>query len=391
MIKIKKMNGEGHLSYEIRNGRKYYIGKISAGTDVNGKRIRKTFGAYKKSEVLEKVQNALAEINNNNFILKKDITFGDFFYDWLFNHKKNHIKYRTFDKYESFYRLYIRPYPIANKQLQDLKSTDIENHLNSLIKDKIITNYTANSILTRIKTCLFFALDKDIIYKNPTKNINLIDDSINKVKKITQNIFTFEEQKKITDYLTNKIEKMNYDDVDLMILVDFFTGLRLGEIRALTWKNYDGETLDINKQIQEIYRYSEKENRKRETKILPPKTELSVRKIYVIPKIRKILENHKKKKETISPYIFSSADGKVIESKKPNRRLQSLCKLLDIEPKRFHDIRHTFATRLFEEDAKPKTVQLLLGHSNISTTLEIYTHVTNEEKIKEINKLENIF
>ena len=101
--------------------------------------------------------------------------------------------------------------------------------------------------------------------------------------------------------------------------------------------------------------------------------------------------NHKKKKETISPYIFSSSDGKVIESKKPNRRLQTLCKLLDIEPKRFHDIRHTFATRLFEEDAKPKTVQLLLGHSNIATTMEIYTHVTNDEKIKEINKLENIF
>lgn len=73
------MNGEGHLSYEIRNGKIYYTGKISAGTDINGRRIRKTFGGYKKSEVLEKVQNALAEINNNNFILKKDITFGDFF------------------------------------------------------------------------------------------------------------------------------------------------------------------------------------------------------------------------------------------------------------------------------------------------------------------------
>lgn len=388
MIKIKKMNGEGSITFKLRNGKKYYSGQVSVGYDENGKRIRKTFGAYKKSEVLEKVQNALAEINSKKFVIKKDITFGDFFYDWLFNHKKPKLKYKSFEQYETYYRLHIAPHPIANINLLDLTASDIENHINKIIKDNKIATQTAKTILTRIKTCLFFALDNNLIYKNPARNVKVIDAKINEVKKELKKTFTLEEQKKITEYLIEKISKNNYDDVELVILLDFFTGLRLGEILALTWEDFDGEKLNINKQIQSVYIY-ENGIKKREIKTLPPKTKLSNRIIYLIPQIIDILYKHKNNKKT--KLIFSTEDGDYIDNKKPNRKLKSICKQLDIEPKRFHDIRHTFATRLFENDIKPKTVQVLLGHSNISTTMEIYTHVTNDEKIKGINKLKSLF
>lgn len=57
----------------------------------------------------------------------------------------------------------------------------------------------------------------------------------------------------------------------------------------------------------------------------------------------------------------------------------------------FHDLRHTYATRLFELKIEPKTVQMLMGHSNISITLNTYTHVMEETKAKAINKLNNLY
>ena len=62
-----------------------------------------------------------------------------------------------------------------------------------------------------------------------------------------------------------------------------------------------------------------------------------------------------------------------------------------MEARRFHDLRHTYATRLFELDENPKTVQTLLGHSNIGTTLNTYTHVLDKSKSKTVSKLEVLF
>lgn len=62
-----------------------------------------------------------------------------------------------------------------------------------------------------------------------------------------------------------------------------------------------------------------------------------------------------------------------------------------MEERRFHDLRHTYATRLFELGESPKKVQTLLGHSNISITLNTYTHVLEDEKEKTVSKLENLF
>lgn len=88
--------------------------------------------------------------------------------------------------------------------------------------------------------------------------------------------------------------------------------------------------------------------------------------------------------------MFCDENGDPIERKKPDRRVQKLCRELNIPIKKFHSIRHTYATRLFESDVPIKTVQALMGHADIQTTMNIYTHVMKEKKLEVIDVLEKL-
>ena len=91
-----------------------------------------------------------------------------------------------------------------------------------------------------------------------------------------------------------------------------------------------------------------------------------------------------------SDYVFTDKVGNTIDKNKPNRHFRAILKELNITPIKFHSLRHTFATRLFERDVPVKTVQALLGHKDINTTMNIYTHVMKEQKEKAINILDDI-
>ena len=88
--------------------------------------------------------------------------------------------------------------------------------------------------------------------------------------------------------------------------------------------------------------------------------------------------------------MIFTLDGKPFDRKRPQRRMISLCKTLKIEYRSFHSIRHSYATRLFELDIPIKTVQSLMGHSDMSTTMDIYTHVMKDKKLEILDKLDNL-
>ena len=94
--------------------------------------------------------------------------------------------------------------------------------------------------------------------------------------------------------------------------------------------------------------------------------------------------------ERTSEFIFPGIDGQPLEVKKLPRRLAAICKKLNIPHRSFHSIRHSFATRLFEKNVQIKTVQELMGHSEIATTMDIYTHVMPQTKEEAANILDSI-
>ena len=132
-----------------------------------------------------------------------------------------------------------------------------------------------------------------------------------------------------------------------------------------------------------------------------PKTKNSLRTIPVPQNIIKKLKTHKKEQNELilllqeeydnKNYVFCNKLGKPIEDKRPGRNLKTILTSIGIEPIKFHALRHTYATRLFEAGIPPKTVQHLMGHSDIETTMNIYTHVMKEQKLEAVEKINSIF
>lgn len=187
-------------------------------------------------------------------------------------------------------------------------------------------------------------------------------------------------------------------ELEMLFLTALATGLRLGEILGLKWSDID--TLTVNRTLQRVTEIDRDGNR--ESKVIEqmPKTKNSIRTIPIPKNILNKLKDHKvqqsKNKLQLgelyanNDYVFCDNLGYPIDDKRPNRNLKSILSKLGIDPLKFHGLRHTYATRLFEADVTPKTVQVLMGY-DISITMDIYTHVMEDTKLEAVEKLNEIF
>lgn len=368
----KKSNGEGSIITTTLNGKPYYKASVTIGFDSNGKQIKKSFGSYKKSVVLEKMNKVKYE-SKNNLLSNSNITFGDLFKQWIFNHKKVEVSDNTFCEYETAYRLRILPYNISNKRVNQLTLNDLQMYFNEL-QEKFSTN-TIKKAYVQIHSCLKFAIIQGIITKNPCLGVTLQK----KDKKENYNVFSKQEQ----DLILNTLNKK--DIVDCLIYFTFFTGLRLGEVLALKWTDVKGIMLSVERQYNRTVRTTDIGVSKLSYEFKELKTKNSKREIPLPDKVLELLDGLPK----TCDLIFND-EGKPIERKRPQRRMTALCKKLNLEHRSFHSIRHSYATRLFEMDIPIKTVQSLMGHSDMDTTMNIYTHVMQDKKMEIIDKLNNL-
>lgn len=188
-------------------------------------------------------------------------------------------------------------------------------------------------------------------------------------------------QKKVMSYIQEHFTFRN-----LGVYICLSSGMRIGEICALTWEDVDTENgvIHVRKTIQRIYVI---EDGKRRTELLldSPKTKNSIREI---PMSRDLLRMLKPFKKIVNPNFFVlTNDEKPTEPRTYRSYYKNLMKQLDIPEIKFHGLRHSFATRCIESNCDYKTVSVLLGHSNISTTLNLYVHPNMEQKKKAIEQM----
>ncbi len=175
--------------------------------------------------------------------------------------------------------------------------------------------------------------------------------------------------------------------------------MRKGELLGLKWSDIDftNDVITVSRTLQrasEINRDGTRVTMKVEQS---PKTRNSIRTIPVPKDIALKLKNHKAKQNDFklksaglykdSDYVFCNELGEPLNENKPNKILITILNKSGIEPIKFHALRHTYATRLFEADVPPKIVQSLLGHSDISITMDIYTHVMEDKKVDKLNSI----
>lgn len=391
---VKRANGEGCI-YKKKvdsNGKCTLWGaNIMIGYKADGKKKIKTIYGKTQKEVKDKLEDYKKELLLNTYNVDYDnITLADYYYTWLMD-KKPSYKATSFKDYETIYRLYIKGRPIGKARLKKLSQTDLKRQYRDLMNEGI-TPQTIHRINTKLKACLNTAIREEVIIKNPCSLVEL--PKITKTKK--REVLTAEEQ-------ASFIEAIQGHKLELLYIVALATGMRLGEILGLKWKYIDftNNTIEVYNTIQRTFVFDDNMKKKLKTIEQTPKTENGTRVIplpvSLIPKLKehrkRQLENKLKYGQSynISDYVFTDEMGRIIDNKKPNRNLQSILKTLGIEPIKFHGLRKTYATRLFENGVPPKTVQTLLGHADIQTTLNIYTEVMDTEKQKAVDTLNNIF
>lgn len=172
----------------------------------------------------------------------------------------------------------------------------------------------------------------------------------------------------------------------LGIYISLSTGLRIGEICALKWSdiNVTDGILTVNRTIERIY-IIEGEKKHTELVINTSKTKNSCREI---PMNKELLGMLKPLKKVVNDdYYILTNDERPTEPRTYRNYYKRLMEKLDIPKLKYHGLRHSFATRCIEVGCDYKTVSVLLGHSNISTTLNLYVHPNMEQKKRCIDKV----
>lgn len=295
---------------------------------------------------------------------------------WLNKYQKITIKLRTYLKYTDIINKHINPI-LGEYELEALTCDVLQRFvLYKLTYGNLITNdkLSDNSVIAIIsllkqslKKAVFLGVAR-IEYTSQIKMPNIKEKEV-----LAFNMF---EQQKLESYCLNS--KPNY----IGIIICLYTGIRLGELLALTWEDidFDKKILRINKTVYTITR-----NGRNEAYIDKPKTKQSNRMIPLPKQLISVLKRNKRK--STSSYIITTKNGGIVQNRSYQKSFKCILKKCNITYKSFHSLRHTFATRVLELGMDIKTLSEILGHKNSMITLNRYSHSLLEHKFDFMNKI----
>ncbi|AWK52803.1 recombinase XerC [Clostridium beijerinckii] len=379
-----------------KNGTSYFRSTASVGRDSNGKLIRKEFYGKSKSEAESMRDEYLLGIKSGLNIDTRNILLGKLMHTWLFETVRvsDRIKPTTFEKYECIYRLYVKDSDIYSIKIVELKALQIQRYYNKLSEKGKSKNQIEN-LNKLLKQFLNYAVDEGYLTKNPCIGKKIVIPGEKKSKEEVQH-FSDEELHILISNLDNNVYRE-------LILIAIGTGLRRGELLALTWEDIDlkNYSIRVNKSLSKVYIIAADGSKERKQIIQVPKTKGSIREVSFPLNLTSAFNDLKLKQKRYklkcglsyenSDYIFTTSSGSLIDVTNLSHAWENILKQAGLPHKKFHSLRHTFATKLFENEVPLKTVSELLGHSSIDITANTYTHVIPKEKSNAVEKLNYIF
>lgn len=359
---------------------------------VDGKKKYKEKGGFKtKGEASKALNEALYEFENGGYIAPKKLTFASFTLEWLDSYVKPLRKIATYNRYKELYNKYLAN-SLGGKAIIEIESYHIEKLL--LSNKNRISGTTLQAIYTLINTIMNRALKLRIIKDNPCKYIERPQRD-----KFTPDVLDTDDLKPIFNVLDLNNEYDYMFNIAFRITLEL--GLRRGELGGLEWKDIDFKSNLIYVRNNLIYTNGH-------VKMETPKTIESERSIYISDELLKLLEVLKERQEQDGAYcgefyeknIFDDVEydfvmkwhtGKYIHPMYYTNKLKKVLTAANINKSvRFHDLRHTNATLLLQQGIDFKVIQTRLGHSDIGTTMNIYSHVNKDMQKKATDKLSKL-
>jgi integrase len=357
----KRGNGEGSIS---RRKDGLYMARYTVQT-ADGPKRRTIYGKKGESreDLAAKLTKAMADRDGGITYDAGKLTVEEHLRRWLSDSVRDTVRRRTYERYESIVRVHLIP-AIGRIKLKTLTPA----HVRALYRAKLDAGLAPRSVLHIHRTlskALKQATDDGLIPRNAAGLVKPPRPRREEIQPLD------------SEQVRALFETARGDRLEALYVVAVTTGMRRGELQGLKWEDLDLEagTLQVRRTLSEpkggwIFE-APKSGKGRSIR-------LTRRAMSALREHRKRqLEERMGKAGLWSDHglVFPSAIGTPISGGNLNRSFKVLLKRADLPAVRFHDLRHTCATLLLRQGVNPKFVQELLGHADISLTLNVYSHV----------------
>lgn len=334
---------------------------------------------YKEVREKKKTYQERIKIEGVEFSYKAT-NAAEMFQCWLRGDILTRVKASTYESYYNCIQCYVIPFfqKKENKYLTELTASFFVKciHDNTMLSESY-----KRKLISIFKTAL-----KDIL-KGQAGGTTIIDAvSLPKVGNSEIQAFSMKEQRLIENALFDAGDIHSFG-----ILLAFYTGIRLGELCALRWCDFDMDagTMFITKTVTRV-KNLKPEGSKTILLVGPPKSQKAIRKIPLPAFFTKLYQEFKTYGIDENSYLFSGTSTP-IDPRTFQKLFKKVLEDVGVKYRKFHAIRHTFATRALELGVDIKTLSEILGHSNVSITLNIYAHSLMEQKKLVMDKFNNLY
>lgn len=348
-------------------------------------------------QLVKEMNDMRYEVEHGLYAKESNVSVQSWFDTWMQDYKKGSVKYGTFTNYQRVYDLYIKK-KFGKKKLCDIRPEHIQRLYNGLQADDY-SHKTISLVAIVLGGMFKQAYKNQMIQKNPVELATIPRDT-GKRKEIS--VLSQDDQKIFLQYAA---ESPYYN----LYRVALGTGMRAGELRALEWKNINFKEKVIH--VRGTLKFHKGEGYRKDV----PKTRTSERDIPMLDEVALTLKRQKKEQaelkislgdkwkpeKGLEHLVFTSGYHRIgfgvpVSNAALNTDMNKIVQQIRQKQENFpditpHTLRHTFATRGLENGIQPKVMQELLGHTSITMTLDIYSHVLPDTKATETQKIANMF
>jgi integrase len=360
---------------------------VSQGWE-GGRRKRKYYYGATQAEVQAKLDEAKNDIREFRPLPNERTLTGDFLEQWLLEFVKPNARPRTYAGYCDIVRLHLKP-QLGHIPLTKLSPLDVQRLINRKVQEKNrVKNMTDKNLSGRtvryIHAVLRSALNRAVAWHLVKRNAAL---GIKLPKPVRPRIRPLD-----LDQAKALLEAVKGDRLEALYSVALALGLREGEVLGLRWENIDLDagTLRVEKSLQLISKKLVlaplKTDESRRTLALPAFAVASLRSHRIAQKKERLVAADRWKGG--EPFVFCTGIGTPIFPRNLRRQFRSVLTNANLPRVRFHDLRHTAGTLLAAQGVSPRVIMEILGHTQVSMTMNVYVHATDAMQVEAAQRID---